>query len=141
MKHLFVDYDTALLLKEKGFDEECLVAYKTTPTHLIKKYGEKMIIAHGNPFGYDIGRIFNSTLKQMIAAPLYQQITDWFRDEYNFHFYIDTTPVFDKTQGSKYKAMIKVPFQPFKWTSAYYDLDDTYYGVLDKAIKRALDLI
>ena len=70
MKHLFVPYELALLAKEKGFDEPCLGCYasfyeSTSPYHYTE-YKEEFN-------DYDV----------FVQSPLYQQLTDWFRDEHN----------------------------------------------------------
>lgn len=80
-------------LKELGFDDECLCAWKQEGGY--DKYTRKRtpiryrLTTHGNPFGFDIGRIYNSKLKTMVAAPLWQQAFDWFREVKKFNFHIE----------------------------------------------------
>lgn len=72
MKHLFVPYEIALKLKEKGFNELCLANY----------YDEievGMMLTIGNKYGYK----YNQT-----PAPLYQQVIDWFREKYGLYIYM-----------------------------------------------------
>lgn len=57
MKHLFVPTDIALMAKEKGFNEECFTGY--------------------NSLGDFIPR-FDGFASFEVAAPLYQQLIDWF---------------------------------------------------------------
>lgn len=67
MKKLFVPYNIALLAKQKGFDEECLAA----------------IYPDGELIEQLFGKLRRSKNEEMvIAAPLYQQIVDWFREKY-----------------------------------------------------------
>ena len=65
----------------------------------------------------------------------------WLREEYKLHIYIDTTPSFDQIHPSEWKASIKKPFSPFKWTTGHYYLGDSYEEALLKAIYETLKLI
>lgn len=66
MKHLFVPYEIALLLKEKGFNEPCLTAY-TPEDGLLDVFEAE-----------EIGYMSNSQLRRgVVAAPLYQQVEHW----------------------------------------------------------------
>lgn len=69
------------------------------------------------------------------------ELQKWLRDIHNLHIYIDTTSVFDTMHSSKYKSFVKVPFQPFRWTTGHYYLGDTYEEALEKALLEALKLI
>ena len=65
MKEQFVTYVIAKKLKELGFDEECLGSYFEWPIP-------------------DRGT-FELSLRGTVPAPLWQQVIDWFREEYNLH--------------------------------------------------------
>ena len=69
MSNLFVPYETAKQLKEKGFDEPCFRAYDTC---------ECLYFSSGNTTGY----IQNKNLSTAIAAPTYQQVVEWFIDKH-----------------------------------------------------------
>jgi hypothetical protein len=78
MKSLFVPYKIAKLAKEKGFDEPCL-AY----------YGDLSQALFGVQPNDKISFRKNSTLEEShnnknitSAAPLYQQLVDWFREKH-----------------------------------------------------------
>lgn len=58
MRHLFVPYEIALQLKEKGFNEDCFGCY----------YKDKTFAYHPDSDVY-------------VDAPLYQQVIDWFREK------------------------------------------------------------
>ena len=131
MEHLFIPYELALLAKEKGFNEPCLASFLTTG---------KMTI--GSTFG-----IKNSDLKEgvdfikygyIVTAPLYQQITDWFREKHNL------------------VILIQLPFDVFftysidgispngyYTDSSYKEKKDfvDYYEALNTAIEEAFKLI
>ena len=74
MKDLFVPYDIALLAKEKGFKEECFRIYANY-------YTDNTIALIEDP---DKGELYPSyNWVNKIAAPLYQQLVDWFREKHN----------------------------------------------------------
>jgi hypothetical protein len=96
MNKEFIPYEQALVLKELGFDEECIASYDNKGNFK-------------NPFEYNSektdGYVTNSSLKDhknfnassnpallknyldnpFTAAPLYQQAFRWFREKYNLH--------------------------------------------------------
>ena len=73
MKEQFVTYEIALKLKELGFDEPCLGLY----------YSNRFWFNDGFEDGANEEDFsINSELSYgCIAAPLWQQIVDWFREE------------------------------------------------------------
>lgn len=72
MKHLFVPYELALLAKENKFNEECLGHY-----HPSKEFY----------FGLNNTPNKNSNAKYgNVAAPLYQQLINWFRSKHSIYF-------------------------------------------------------
>jgi hypothetical protein len=89
MKNLFVPYEIAKSLKEKGFVEPCFSYYMCY--NLIKfpdKYKEPDLI----DFVIDdvINKIdfYNHNQHEMtVSAPLYQQVTDWFREKHEIEIY------------------------------------------------------
>lgn len=68
MKKLFVPYEIALTLKEKGFKG----------TTINSQYYH---IKHGTIHDYDYFGHFDN----MLHAPIYQEVIDWFREEHNIH--------------------------------------------------------
>lgn len=66
MKHLFIPYELAVIAKEKGFNDYCLNAYNDRGK---MPYSDK----HCKN---------SSLLNGFVAAPLYQQIVDWFMTEH-----------------------------------------------------------
>ena len=84
MKHLFLPYNLALLAKEKGFDEEVLGWYNTDKDFILPLHKQWITIDCEFPKrNSDFRKDGNSLI--FIAAPLYQQITDWFREKRNIH--------------------------------------------------------
>lgn len=106
MKQLFLPYELAVIAKEKGFDEECFGYYLQEILHIKPKYG--------------FGNILN--------APLYQQIVDWFREKHNIWIYI--------TFGSEYLSVWKIKGNGNK---EGYEVD--YYKAFNKAIEESFKLI
>jgi len=70
MEKEFCTYETALALKELGFDEPCLTYYKND--------GEF------SPLPYEKEGFTLSDLDKAILSPLYQQVFRWFREK---HYY------------------------------------------------------
>lgn len=134
MKHLFIPYELAVKLKEKGFDEPCAGYFK---------YKELVCI-----WDDDMNPASNSDVSPHIAAPLYQQVTDWFKDVHKIHVCAD---LFSNTK--KYCAT----FVPLSFTPADYPLAtrylverakystktqyDSFYEALNAAIIHAIKLI
>lgn len=116
MKKLFVPYDIALTLKEKGFNEQCLDFYSNENNCLF--YNDKI-----NEDNIHIG--------QGLAAPIYQQVVDWFREKHNIIINID----YDS----------KEYFYIFTFINnddiRVLDRLSSYYNAYEKAIKEALKLI
>ncbi len=66
MKKEFVKYETALALKELGFDEPCLASYET---------------AFGKGIDFELGYIIDGP-KNYVLAPLWQQAFEWMREKH-----------------------------------------------------------
>lgn len=80
MKHLFVPYEIALQLKEKGFNEGCLAFYKDKSLEFVCQDNDEEIFC----FNKTIDKRFPWTpISHITTAPLFQQIIDWFREKYN----------------------------------------------------------
>ena len=125
INRLFVPYELALKLKEKGFDEPCFGSYIQQVLHY--KLPEKHTV--------------------LLQAPLYQQVIDWL---FNKNIFIDLG--LDETNGviTFYIMLIKIElFKPFKkqpaklGTGVKYEQFDipTKEEALNKAIEEALKLI
>ena len=71
MEKEFVDYQTALALKELGFDEVCFGFYNNAIANVYIK----------QDFNDELREIY----KGDFDAPLYQQAFRWFREKYNLN--------------------------------------------------------
>ncbi len=126
MKHLFVSYDIARLLKENGFDEECLCYYDHSTSLQFKR--DMRINASG------IKRI--DCHESNTLAPIYQQVVDWLRTR---NVLIEIVPL-DDWNNWIYKMVgegAMEPFFEFDWNKIEYK---TYYEALNAAIEEALKL-
>lgn len=87
MKKLFVPYDIALSLRDKGFNETCFGWY-VTPAEILLF----------NTFGYfnNIKDIAINSQQQKPTAPLYQQVKAWLLTKgYDLHdYYLSSTRTF-----------------------------------------------
>lgn len=123
MTHLFLPYELTLKAKELGFNEPCLAEYQKY------KAAWKLIITHSwDKYLYN----------HIIKAPIYQQIIDWIREEYDIFIHISP-----RIHGNKYTFSIHN--MPFSKRKAFH-IDDKlgfndYYEALNEAIKQAFKLI
>jgi hypothetical protein len=76
MKELFVSYKLAKVLKEKGFDEECIAYQNKDGTPQVGSILEvyNVILTRNGNKNYDT-----------IPVPLYQQVIDWFREKHKIN--------------------------------------------------------
>ena len=84
-KELFVTYEIALKLKEKGFDELCTAKFN-------KKSFQLNSLGCGQNYN-------NGTFgANLISCPTYQQVFKWFREKHRYHTQIEL----DCTSKPKY---------------------------------------
>lgn len=157
MEKLFVPYELAEKLKEKGFDEICFgfyncISMSTQGKHTLKYFKEN--------------NLYNNSMfhPAQVCAPMYQQAVDWFRDKHDILISIEPTfaPKYktrysfmihgaNERSSSAHKDYINVTtenhcFKRFstdkhpKWKTLPSFTGD-YYEALDIAIKEALKLI
>ena len=133
MKEELISLETAKLAKEKGFKLNFCVELFYPDPHKENEYITTECI-------HDWEFVENN---DTYSRPTQSLLQKWLREEHNLHFYIDTTPSFEQMEShkSKYKLHIRVPFSPFKSTTAYYYLESTYEEVLEKGLQEALKLI
>lgn len=118
MKRLFVPKNIAQLARDNGFNEVCLAAYgsENDDNNSFQIWSEDGI---------------DNNSSSHLAAPLYQQLIDWFRYKhsiviwietapyvytFNFRFYIETYD--NRLEGNKskdyYKALNEALMEGFK---------------------------
>ncbi len=128
----FVSYEIALLLKEKGFDEECLAAY-------IPKSKGIFILQGCGALYFDVdGLHINSGFHHSeVAVPLYQQVVDWFRDKHKILIGV-------RSMAFGYYGVHDNTIEPETWDKDKRWDSPTfkdYYQALNQAITEALKLI
>ena len=129
MEKLFVPYEIAKQLKEKGFDELCFRYYNVKDYDLPLYYQNDLSLE-----GEDFNDIKYEKIGQ-ISAPLYQQVMDWFRRKHKIHIEIMSPP----KNGDWHYVLYKINETPpiGRSESTHYLYDDA----IDTAIKEALKLI
>lgn len=136
MKHLFVPYELALKLKEKGFDEECFARYNGGEFQLTKHQNWNL---YPNVYRIDVPNtkigLIKSGTPVIISAPLYQQVIDWFREKYKIHVAASSFPIYNGKYGYQYQRA----GTSYGWTPHFEG--NSYYEALNKAIEEALKLI
>ena len=89
----YVSFETAKLLKEKGFDEEVTSFYLPNGT-----------LSHGNTYAYC--KMSVSSNSNFILAPTHQMTMKWLREVHNIHIE-SFCPVVDTTdEPIKYNVVI-----------------------------------
>lgn len=133
INRLFVSYEIALALKEKRYNEMCFGMY-------MREILKERCYCQNSEFQEEHQKVF-------IAAPLYQQVVDWFREKHNLE--ISTariavnTPKYSyvlvRTNEIDYNLYTSIPDCPLilHTPNEYPD----YYTTLREGIKEALKLI
>lgn len=144
LHELFVPYELALKLKEKGFDLECFGHYEYKSKQFIINFNNKPLNKEESkrPSLYTISHK-NSALPQWaISAPTYFQIIDWYRIEHNL-----VLDVFQEFNGvDAYTGFWEVDVSELKDYKQPHKLVieevfEDYYEALNKAIEEALKII
>ncbi len=112
MKNLFVPYNLALILKEKGFDEPCFGMYQNIEND--EDHNLMLVIPDTEQSNY----------VTRIPAPLYQQVIDWLWKEHKI--FVSSYLVPDKTNTVMYVVKYKT---------------EDFWETLNQAIEEALKLI
>lgn len=131
LKHLFVPYELALKLKEKGFNEPCLSYYFDDT---LKHPSELTTTESQDKCQY--------ITTKGILAPLYQQVIDWFLDKHKIYITEKANELLTHFSCKVWKSEKTghTAYQQGKWTETYpYGL--SRYEALDIAIEEALKLI
>ena len=90
----YVSFETARLLKEKGFGGECLSMYVTPKPHSgMGNPNEAKLVPHGRDSHYYEGYIYQC------EAPTHQMAMKWLREKYNN--YISIQPDFPSDEDYK----------------------------------------
>lgn len=131
MKEAYVSYETARLLKEKGFDEPCIFFYTAKKTT-----GYKVPSENWNRGTY-------------LSRPTHQMACAWIREKHLIHIYAEHKAFFQEKPKKWYYHWIPfiktLPFCPINKSGFPKDticLDvfcDTYEEAVEAALKYALE--
>lgn len=135
MDKLFVSYKIAVLLKAKGFDEECIAEYFNEQLTFYKNRssigsGERDILStHKNSKPNHI------TEELAFCAPLYQQVIDWLCEKHNIKLNFNT-----EMNGDSLVSFCHLTKDIWKGHGITIS-DKDYYKAYNRAIEKALNLI
>lgn len=121
MKHLFVPYEIALILKQKGFDEPCLGWWWINGDIF---YSGDIAVQY----------LKDNASSNGCSAPLYQQVVDWFREAEGVHIHIKRD--WDNGNMLGFEGIVETDMG-VEYTETY----PTYYEALTEAINQALNII
>lgn len=138
----FAPYEIATKLNELGFDEECLRYFGVKRYSLSTEYATDI----GELLTDSVYRYLCSYMKkdlELVKAPLWQQVIDWFRIKHNIEIHpkkVYLLPVCEE-KNIKWIARIDVQESP---GSAYADTQYQTYNTYEEAryagILKALEL-
>lgn len=130
----YVSFETAKLLKEKGFDWNCHATYDTAVTGGKPKFSEYEVL---NFFPYGMKNT-DDKYGMVISAPTLQMAMKWLREKHGIFTIVQ--PNF-QPDCIKFDAYI-LPYHPDKAPNAAISMgmcEDTYEAVCDAAIKYCLE--
>lgn len=117
----YVSYETAKLLKEKGFDEPC---------HALYHNGEDKIF-----FGLDVDSYHNTALNEnCYACPTLQMAMKWLREWEQLYIMLG----FERPSCIEYK-IYKYESEIGRKNLLYYNYEDSYEQACEAAIKYCLE--
>ena len=136
MKNLFVPYELAVKLKEKGFDEPCFGHWNYNNDEINYWYDEEIQNERTNKYFLNSEEQFPKMNKNGCTAPLYQQVIDWFRDKHEIFVIVQR----DWDKGGLYNLKYIVELEN---QQTYCEICRTgdYCETLTKAIEESLKLI
>lgn len=90
VEELFVSYETAKKLKEKGFDSVWRYNYWLL-SPLRNMIPTQTQLDHDIMFGDKYYECYHETHPNdiLIPAPIYQQVVDWFREKHNIMIHVE----------------------------------------------------
>lgn len=128
MKHLFIPFEIAKQLKDKGFNEPCFRCYDNEG-YLTTQHDSHIAV---------YGKHYNDDKREIYSAPIFQQAIDWFREKHNLHITLKhhtTSQTYGFVISGKYKGLIDPEIVNETFSK------HTYYEALNQAITEVLKLI
>lgn len=121
----YVSFETAKLLKEKGFDTECHAYYI-----MYADGSKKFCVSQAYPEGHN----FNGGEEYEVSAPTLQMTMKWLREVHN----LSIEPYY--THKQKYRfAIQEIPTAISLWMDLPDELYSTYEEACEAAIKYCLE--
>lgn len=144
MEGLFLPFDLAKLAKENKFDGGCFGYYEIQDKLLVINYNNKPLTSEAElkrPIMFKIDNR-NSVLPQWaIAAPTYDQIKNWFENEYDIIIESDLVNKFDINYGYGYN-ITEIIYEDGKSCSSTGGYGGkTYYEAINAAIEFSFKII
>ena len=132
----YVSFETAKLLKEKGFNEPCHATYDTAVTGGKPKFSEYEVLSYF-PYGM---KNSDDKYSMVISAPTLQMAMKWLRKKYYCHIIIDYTFTADANLSEEYvsycynveNAKTYIQYTHNEWYN-------TYEEACESAIKYCLE--
>lgn len=118
MKDLFVPYELAAKLRQKGFKEQCCAYFNTDPQ--LKEPAFNFVA----PFKHE----------WCLPAPLYQQVNDWLITK-NYYAHVSDFPLYNNRYGYRYGRGNNLDGFSIHLTPS------TRYEALNKAIEEVLKIM
>lgn len=132
----FLTYELSYKLKELGFNDKCIGYYETQEKNLVINYDNTVQLTEEQkkrPLLYQ-QEITNLNLPQWaIAAPLWQQVIDWLREEKYIEIILIPSELLDTKVRSSGRIIINANYSNI-------DLND-YYITRIQAIKKAIEIM
>lgn len=128
------DKELCIKLKEKGFDEGCILQFRGEGTQPISQMDYEL--------NYEKNSQIGDETNYWLACPAYSQISDWFREKHNI--YVSAEGMLNKTVEPNAFYFIPTVSTMDENYDSPFDVDSitsNYYDALNEAIKEALKLI
>lgn len=128
------DKELCIKLKEKGFDEGCILQFRGEDTQPVCQMDYKL--------NYKKNSDYNNDNNYWLACPTYDQICEWFREKHNIC--VSSDGILNKTVKPYAIWFIPTVTTMDEDYDSPFDVDsitDNYYDALKEAINEALKLI
>ena len=131
----FIPYDQALLLKELGFNDECIQYY--APGHPEGYYLRSRENALNNTHWMFVDDGDGKGRDKLCTAPLYQQAFRWFRETYNLEGEVHCIRFNSKRLKGYQYAITSQNYQKFEQLGNY----DTYEEAQLACLKKLIEIV
>lgn len=142
MKNLFVTYELAEKLKEKGFDNSVIAVYNENKSLILLESETGQSYENNILMGCHVGGG-----KHLLAAPTYNQIIDWLINKHKIHLKVSAFDHNDRVmwyyvcQSLRLNKLAYNKYEVFSFNVAIPNMYDTYHTALEKATTEAIKTI